>query len=135
MSDAANALRWDGAPGHYEVYYLSATDAASGVGLWIRYTMVAPLPDTGDQATCSLWLMAMDPGGGENGLVGRKRSWPVAELHAGERPFELRIAEAVLTDHGMTGGFDDVRWDLHWEPTAKPYEHVHPMLQRARNHI
>ena len=52
-------LRWDGKPGHYEVYYLSATDPASGIGLWIRYTMVAPLPDTGREATCSLWLMAM----------------------------------------------------------------------------
>ena len=55
-----NVLQWDGTPGHYEVYYLSATDPASGIGLWIRYTMVAPLD--GD-ATCSLWFMAMDPAG------------------------------------------------------------------------
>ena len=45
-----NALRWDGAPGHYEVYYLTLTDPASGVGLWIRYTMVAPLAETGRAA-------------------------------------------------------------------------------------
>src|SRR2546423_3383183 len=76
--------------------------------------------------------MAMDPAGGEHGLIGRKRSWPVAEMHAGEGPFELRIAASVLADRGMTGGFDDVRWDLPWEPTPKPYEHVHPMLQKAR---
>ena len=38
-----NVLQWDGTPGHYEVYYLSATDPASGIGLWIRYTMVAPI--------------------------------------------------------------------------------------------
>jgi hypothetical protein len=132
VQDAANALRWDGAPGHYEVYYLSATDPASGVGLWIRYTMVAPLPETGDEATCSLWLMAMDPAGGGNGRLGRKRSWPVAQMHAADSPFELRIADAVLSDRGMTGAFDDVRWDLRWEPTAKPYEHVHPFLRRAR---
>ena len=86
MSADANALRWDGKPGHYEVYYLSFTDPASGVGLWIRYTMVAPLAGAGEEATCSLWLMAMDPAGGENGLVGRKRSWPVAELHAEREP-------------------------------------------------
>ena len=99
MPEQANALRWDGKPGHYEVYYLSATDPASGVGLWIRYTMVAPLPDTGREATCSLWLMAMDPAGGDHGLIGRKRSWPVEELHTREQPFELRIAESVLTSN------------------------------------
>ena len=27
-----NALQWDGRPGHYEVYYLSATDRGSGCG-------------------------------------------------------------------------------------------------------
>jgi hypothetical protein len=132
VSADANALRWDGKPGHYEVYYVSVTDPASGVGLWIRYTMVAPLAGTGGDATCSLWLMAMDPAGGENGLVGRKHSWPAAEMRASEDPFELRIAGSVMSDRGMTGGFDDVRWDLHWDPTPKPYEHVHPMLQRAR---
>ncbi len=38
-----NELQWHGDPGHYEVYYLTLTDPRSGVGLWIRYTMVAPL--------------------------------------------------------------------------------------------
>jgi hypothetical protein len=132
VPESANALRWDGKPGHYEVYYVSITDPASGMGLWIRYTMVAPLPETGEEATCSLWLMAMDPAGGADGRLGRKRSWPASELHASEAPFELRVAESVLTDRGMTGGFDDVRWNLQWEATDHPYEHVHPLLQRAR---
>jgi hypothetical protein len=60
VTDSPNALRWDGSPGHYEVYYLSLTDAGSGIGLWIRYTMLAPLQSrTGP--TCALWLLAMDP--------------------------------------------------------------------------
>ena len=61
VPDRWNALQWNGEPGHYEVYYLTLTDPASGVGFWIRYTMVAPLPETGEEATCSLWFMAMDP--------------------------------------------------------------------------
>src|SRR5438045_8899 len=56
-----NALQWDGDPGHYEVYYLTVTERTSGVGLWIRYTMLAPLHGA---PTCSLWLAAMDPGRG-----------------------------------------------------------------------
>jgi hypothetical protein len=127
MAGDLNALRWDGGSGHYEVYYLSATDRGSGTGLWIRYTMVAPLDG---EATCSLWFMAMDPRDGT--VVGRKHTRPATELSAAAEPFELRIGDSVLTDHGMTGGFDDVRWDLRWNPGAAPAEHVHPFLRRAR---
>jgi hypothetical protein len=122
-----NALQWDGRPGHYEVYYLSATDRGSGCGLWIRYTMVAPLDG---EATCSLWFMAMDPWNG--GLVGRKHTRPAAEMTATADPFELRIGDAVLTDRGMTGGFEDVSWDVRWEPRVPAAEPVHPVLRRAR---
>jgi hypothetical protein len=122
-----NALQWDGDPGHYEVYYLSATDRGSGCGLWIRYTMVAPLDG---EATCSLWLMAMDPRDGT--LVGRKHTRPASDLAATADPFELRISDSVLTDRGMTGAFEDCRWDLRWEPSVPPAEHVHPFLRRAK---
>jgi hypothetical protein len=39
---SANALRWDGGPGHYEVHYVTLTDPASGIGVWVRYTLLAP---------------------------------------------------------------------------------------------
>ena len=129
MSDRPNTLVWDHKPGHYEVYYVSLTDPASGCGAWIRYTMLAPLPETGEEATCSLWFMAMDP---QSGVLGRKANFPIAALSAREQPFELRIGESVLTDSGMSGGFEEVAWDLSWTPTAHAYEHVHPILRRAR---
>jgi hypothetical protein len=121
-----NVLQWDGTPGHYEVYYLSATDPASGIGLWIRYTMVAPI--AGD-ATCSLWFMAMDPAGDVR--VGRKVSFPVDQLVAEPEPFRLMIADSELSDRGMAGGFEDVSWELRWEP-GRAYEHVHPLLRRGK---
>jgi hypothetical protein len=129
MAANLNALRWDGGAGHYEVHYLSATDPATGCGLWIRYTMVAPLPGRGD-ATCSLWFMAMDPE--RDVVVGRKQSRPIAELSATPDPFELRIGEAVLHDGGMSGAFEDVAWDLSWISHLPPAEPVHPLLRRAR---
>ena len=81
MPERWNALQWDGKPGHYEVYYLTLTDPVTGVGLWIRYTMVAPLPETGEEATCSLWFMAMDPAN-PAANVGEKVSFPVSEMSA-----------------------------------------------------
>jgi len=129
---APNALRWTGAPGHYEVYYVTLTDAASGVGLWIRYTMLAPLPVAGGAASAALWFLAMDPRPGAAPTTGRKATFPVDRMHAQADPFRLQIDGATLTDSGMTGAFEDVAWDLRWMPSGHCYEHVHPLLRRAR---
>src|SRR2546421_5737596 len=129
MAGNLNALQWDGGSGHYEVYYLSATDRASRCGLWIRYTMVAPEAGVGE-ATCSLWFMAMDPE--RETVIGRKRSWPVSSLAASAEPFELEVGDARLTDGGMSGGFADVAWDLTWTSPLPAAEPVHPLLRRAR---
>lgn len=125
MAERWNTLQWDGTPGHYEVYYLSLTDRASGAGAWIRYTMLAPLSG---EATASLWFMAMDPAGS---VLGRKADFPIAELHAAAEPFELRIGDAVLGDRGMRGAFEDVAWELEWEPRLPAAGHVHPLLRKA----
>ncbi|HVS28046.1 MAG TPA: hypothetical protein VHE14_00725 [Solirubrobacteraceae bacterium] len=128
MSRQDNALRWDGGPGHYEVYYLSLTDRGSGCGFWIRYTMVAPLDG---EATCSLWFMAMDPND-PSANVGRKASWPAAELAAEADPFSLRVEQATLDERSARGAFEDVAWDLTWEPATRGYQHVSQLLQRAK---
>ena len=119
-------MQWDGSPGHYEVWYLTLTDRASGVGVWIRLTMVAPL---GGDATCSLWLLAMDPA--NDAVVGRKATYPIDQLSAQADPFALSIAGARLDDTATAGRFEDVAWDLRWAP-GRPYDHVHPLLARAK---
>jgi hypothetical protein len=121
-----NALQWDGGPDHYEVWYLSATDRARGLGLWIRYTMRAPTD--GRPGECALWFLAMD----RTRRIARKATFPIAELHAQREPFALVLGGADLTDRGMAGGFDDVAWELTWEPSQPAAEHVHPLLRRAR---
>jgi hypothetical protein len=120
-----NALRWDGTPGHYEVHYLTTTDPATGVGVWIRLTMLAPLQG---EPTCSLWLMAMDADGP---ALARKLTLPIDRLVAQDDPFVLRVGDAELTDHGTRGAIDDVSWDLTWAPGASA-EHVHPLLERLK---
>jgi hypothetical protein len=114
----ANALRWDGRAGHYEVYYLTLTDGASGAGVWIRYTMTAP-------GEAALWFVVDDPG---RGVIARKASRPLDELQAGTG--ELRIGDAVLSDRGAAGGFEDVAWDLRWTPRGRSYRHVQPVAER-----
>jgi hypothetical protein len=131
MPSAPNVLRWDGKPGHYEVYYVTLTDPASGIGAWIRYTMVAPLERSGEPPSASLWFLTMDPNGG---VLGRKATFPADALRAASDPFELRIGEAVLTDSGMEGSFEDVAWDLRWVP-GRSYETVHPLLRRVASTI
>ena len=42
MRYASNVLRWDGRPGHPEAHCLTATQPETGIGIWIRYAMVAP---------------------------------------------------------------------------------------------
>ena len=117
-----NAIQWDGRPGHYEVYYLTLTDPGSGIGLWIRYTMLAPLSGA---PSAALWFLAMDP---NSGVIGRKQTFEIAQLEHSAEPFELRIGDATLTDCGMRGAFDDVTWDLQWRP-GRSYEHVRRELR------
>jgi hypothetical protein len=135
MSKRWNDLQWAGKPGHYEVYYLTFTDPGTRVGFWIRYTMVAPLPETGEEATCSLWLCAMDPVEPSRN-VGVKSSLPVSSLTAQAEPFRLQVGDAWVSDHGMAGAIeaDGTRyaWDLEWSPGLPAYGHVHPLLRAAR---
>jgi hypothetical protein len=132
MLATPNALQWDGGPGHYEVYYLTLTDPRTGVGVWIRYTMLAPLEQAQAEATCALWFLAMDPREGEAPRFGRKLTLPIGQLRAQTEPFELRVGEALLRDDGMLGSLDDASWDLRWTPSERHYKHVHPVLRRAK---
>jgi len=130
-----NDLQWDGNPGHYEVYYLTVTDPATGIGFWIRYTMVAPLAETGEEATCSLWLCAMNPADPTRN-VGVKSSLPAASLTSASDPFRLQVGDAWLSDRGMAGAIDadgvTYAWELAWAPRLQAYGHVHPLLRAAR---
>jgi hypothetical protein len=128
---ASNALEWKGQPGHYEVYYLTLTDPATGVGFWIRYTMLAPLPGGGEEPTAALWFLAMDPRDGHQPTFGRKATFPIASMRSQADPFELVIDGATLTGERMTGAVADAEWDLHFRPSKLAYDHVHPLLRRA----
>ena len=124
---SANALRWDGGPGHYEVYYVTLTDPASGTGVWVRYTLRAPLGGAG--AECALWLVAMTPDGDR---LARRATFPAAALEAREDPFAVSLGGADLTDRGAAGAIGPgAAWELLWEPRLAPHAFVHPLVERA----
>jgi hypothetical protein len=126
VTESSNALRWDGGPGHYEVWYLTLTDPATGIGVWLRHTLLAPLHGPAEGA---LWLVAMAPDGDR---FARKRTFPAAGLEADARPFRLTLGGADLTDRGAAGAIgSDAAWELSWQPRLAPYAFVHPLLARA----
>jgi hypothetical protein len=124
----ANDLRWDGRPGHYEVWYVTLTDPASGIGVWLRHTLHAPAGGAGGRAECSLWLLAMAPDGDR---FARRETFPASELEASTDPFRLCLGGADLSDRGAAGAVADGAWELSWEPRLAPYEPVHPLARRS----
>jgi hypothetical protein len=130
MAARANDLRWTGGPGHYEVYYLTLTDRTTGVGVWIRYTMLAPLASATGEPSCSLWFAVMDPRPGALGTVARRTTLPIGQLKSGTDPFVLRLGESTLSDSAMTGGFDEFWWDLRWNPAPHAHVPINPLLGR-----
>jgi hypothetical protein len=102
---------------------VTLTEPETGIGVWIRYTVLAPRSDS---PSCSLWLLAMDPAAG---VTARKRTFPIEELSADAEPFRLQIGDATLESGGAEGEFDDVRWSLRWAG-GRGYDHVRPGLRR-----
>jgi hypothetical protein len=127
MTAARNALVWDGRPGHYEVHYLTLTDPVTGVGFWIRYTMLAPLTGAGEAA---LWFLAMDPRPARPRVVAEKARFALSELRVSDDPFELSVGPGTLRSDGCAGILAAGEWDLRWAPSPLSLGHVDPLLER-----
>lgn len=119
-----NRMVWDGRPGHYEVWYLTVSDRASGTGFWIRYTVEAPRPGDGEPYV-QLWFSRFDQ---RDGTFGVNQRFPVATLNAVAEPFSVRIGDAELRHDGMRGGVrgagHDITWDLRWRPGRATHHHL-----------
>src|SRR4051794_39421682 len=122
--DGANTMRWDGRPGHYEVWYATLPDPRTATGVWIRYALHAPLV-AGEQAECALWLAAMTPAGER---YARRASFPVGELEAHADPFRVCLAGADLSDRGAAGNAGHGAGGLSWAPPVPAGGGVPPPL-------
>jgi hypothetical protein len=124
----ANTMRWDGRPGHYEVWYATLTDPRTATGVWIRHTLHAPV-DPAEPVECALWLAAMTPDGER---YARRATFPAGELEARADPFRLCLAGADLSDRGAAGALADGAWELSWVPRLPAVGFVHPLVERAK---
>ena len=110
--DLAVVPRWRGQRGRLEVHYLTATDTATGTGLWLHHEVVAPVD--GDAY-----------GHGWIGVFPRDRAAsytrfgpsPVKPLDEGTL---AETSETVLTTTSAHGRAGDIEWDLRWPVASQP---------------
>jgi hypothetical protein len=109
---ALAAPRWRGQPGRLEVWYATATDAATGTGLWLHHEVVAPI--AGDPYAHG-WLAVFPPDAEPS--VERFGPEPVAPYVSG--PW-FSAAEVVAERGRLTGAAGGSAWDLAWAERADP---------------
>jgi hypothetical protein len=116
-----NIMRWNGGPGHYEVWYATLAHPSTETGFWIRYTMESPLPGHGEPYA-QLWFARFD-GRDPRRTFGINQKRPIGELVATSEPFSVRIGANELTGGSargaLRGGGHEVSWDLRWRPSER----------------
>ena len=91
--------------GHYESFYLKASDPRNRRGAWIRYTV---LQHPGEAVRASLWCTLWPEGGAP---LASKLTLDAAALSAGAGDL-IRIGESRFSAERVAGAADDARWDL-----------------------
>jgi hypothetical protein len=122
-AEAANITKWNGEPGHYEVYYIKFNHIESSTAYWIRYTLLAPLNGS---AVAELWAIFFDSKEPSNNKA-VKNTFPVSETEIKRGSFSFRIGDAVISQTGAHGGIRSregaIRWDLRFEPVVQIFYH------------
>lgn len=113
----AGARRWEDRPGRLEVWYLTATDRATGDGLWIHHELVAPTAGRG--APYAHGWLSWFPGGNEASTV---RFGPVPVPEPAETAARDWWSDGCGTvgTRQLCGAVEGVAWDLHLSDAGSP---------------
>lgn len=110
MTHAASP-RWRGQPGRLEVWYASATDSATGMGLWLHYELVAP---TSGDAYVHGWVATFPV------------DLPPAVVRFGPEPVGAADPEWMsgsafrVGPKRLAGSVHGTTWDLAWQSDEAP---------------
>src|SRR3990172_8875135 len=120
-ADRANALRWDGRAGRYEVWYLIVAGK-----FWLRYTLRVPT-DPAEEGEAALWLVSF-----AGAPVARKEVFPLDGLRAAGSGWPIDLGPAGLSGMAAHGSLADARWELELHGNAPPFAHAHPLVRALR---
>ena len=116
---SANALRWDGRPGRYEVWYLTV-----GGRFWICYSLRVPA-DPDEDGEAALWLADWTG----DAPRARKASFPLEALRTPGTGWPVELGPGRLGDESAAGEVDGARWELTFDAEEQPFEYTRPLMR------
>ena len=110
--DLAALPRWRGQRGRLEVHYVTATDAATGTGLWLHHEVVAPVDGN---AYGHGWIGVFPRDSAAS--YTRFGPSPVRPLDDGTL---ARTSDSFITATSARGRAGDIEWNLRWPAESRP---------------
>ena len=127
-------MRWTGAPGFFEIWFLVVFEPGAARAWWLRYTTFAPVPGQPGTPRATLWAAAFDTGASPP-AVAAKAILPLAEYdRGGPDRFRIRLGPATLENGRAEGAVRSaahaIAWDLRFTPAATAARRTPRLLER-----
>lgn len=124
FTDEAGRPRWSGQAGRLEVWYLTATDKATGAGLWIHHEVVSPT--AGSAAHAHGWISWFPADRDEPPRTERFGPTSLTPEDLGAGGCWHRGAGAAIGPERLEGQIGSMTWELALAPGDGPALYTFP---------